>query len=241
MRPESLQESGVALQLSLGLVVTRGPDDEPKSVGKIQLIKDLPHLVALFIVDLTADAYSVHPRHHHQKSAGDREVTGDRWSLGTDALFEHLHENLLTLLEGILDRRPLPAGGLASDLLGLVPTGEVPGMEIRDVEESVHSFAIVDKGGLNSRLHVDHPRLVDVAHHGGALSSFDKEFFEASFFQNRDSARLARNVVDEHDSAAWSRHGSGRGHFDRGTIGPAPLTAGSALLDGVGLRFGFAR
>ena len=236
LTPESLEVGNIALEFGLGLVVSGGSQNEPETFGKVQLVEDLSHPVPLLVVDLPADADAVHARHHHHEAAGDREVAGDRRAFGSDALLEHLDQNLLALLQGVFNRRAISAGCLASDLFRLVATGEVPRVQVGDVEKSVHSLAVVDEGGLDRTLDVDHAGLVDVANRGAGLGAFDEEFLESTLFEHGNPTGLAGEFINEHQPGSERRSGSRRRDLDRSTIRSFPFSSAPGLLLGGRVR-----
>ena len=188
LAPHPLEVGDVPLQFGLRLVVAGGPEDESEPIRKIQGVQDLPHVLSLLVVDLSTHADSVHARHHDHQPAGDREIAGDGGALGSDALLEDLNQDLLSLLEGVLNRRTLASRRLPADLLDLVRTREVPRMQIRHVKETVHALSVIDECRLDGGFDVDHACLVDVSDRGAVLSSLDEELFESPVLGDRDPA-----------------------------------------------------
>ena len=191
----------VALELHLRALEPGGSQDETEPLGQIELIEDLTHLAALLLVlDLARHAHLVHLRHHHEEAAGDRQVAGERRTLGAHAFLEDLNEDLIAPAQCRLDRRALAARRLVPHLLGGVVAlaGEIARMQIADVQESVVAHAEIDERRLDRGLHVDDFSDVDVADAALRRELLTCELFEPAVFHDRDPAFLAGYVVDQH-------------------------------------------
>ena len=83
--------------------------------------------------------------------------------------------------------------GVLVDLVAVVA-----GLDVGDVEEAVAADGEVDEGGLDGRLDVDDPALVDVA--GVALQAgpLDVELLEDAVLDDGDAALLGLEHVDQH-------------------------------------------
>ncbi len=140
-------------------------EDEAEALGQVERVEHLAHLAPLLLVlDLAGDADAVHVGHHHDQPAGDGEVARERRPLRADALLEHLHQHLVAALAARSGSAGAARRGIfLPTLLGSIATREVLRVQIGDVQEAVLSLAVVDERGLDGRLDVDHPTLVDVA------------------------------------------------------------------------------
>ena len=100
-----------------------GADDESGILRRLQLVEDLPQPAALVLVlDLAADPALAHARHHHQDSAGNGQIRGQRRPLGADAFLDDLHDDLIAAAQAPLDRRAIATGHLPPDrFLNVLP------------------------------------------------------------------------------------------------------------------------
>jgi len=91
----------------------------------------------------------------------------------------------------------LPRAGLRF-IVRLVVAIEVLGLDVRDVEKAIAADREVDKPGLNGRLEVNDPALVNIARVALVAGSFHVKFFEYAVFDDGDSAFLGLKHVDQH-------------------------------------------
>ena len=199
--PQPLQVRQVALEIGLGAVHPRRAEDEAEALGQLELVEDLPHLAPLLLVlHLARHPHLVHVGHHHEEPTGNREVARERRALGAHALLEHLHDHLVAATQRLLDQRPLATRGLEAHPLGrlLALAREVPGVQVRDVQEAVFAKAKVDEGRLNRGLHVHDLADVDVPHAARRGELLVVELLEAAVLDDRHPALLAGDVVDQH-------------------------------------------
>ena len=199
--PQALQVGQVAFEFGLGPVKPGCADDEPEALGQVQLVEHLAHLPAdLLVLDLARDTDAVHLRHHDQVPTGDRDVAGQRGSLRAHALLEHLDHDFLPLLEAFLEERAFAARGLVADPLGRlhVFAGEVARVEVGDVEEPVLFDAEIDERRLDRRFDVGDDAEVDIADARGGGAGFSVQLLEPTVLDQRDTALLAGDIVDEH-------------------------------------------
>jgi hypothetical protein len=80
--------------------------------------------------------------------------------------------------------------------------GEVLGVKVGDVEESVFADAEVDEGGLDGGLHVRHAAFVDVADVRFRARTLHIEFFKLVAADDGDADFFAFHHVDEHVTAS---------------------------------------
>ena len=222
--PKSGEVGRVAGKVGLRRGEAGGAKDEAEALGQVQRVEDPPHLLPLrLVLHLAAHADLVHPRHHHEQPARDRQVARERRPLRAEAFLEHLHEDLRASLQRFLHERSRLARHLLADLLGLVAAREVLRMEVGDVEEAVLPLSEVDERGLDRRLDVGHLALVDVADVRRGRDAFGGESVKASLVEDRDAALLAGRVVDDHHPVEFP----GGGLVVRTHDGFAPASVGA--------------
>ena len=106
-----------------------------------QLLQDpLEPLPLVAVGDLARDADVVEPRHEDEVAARQAEPPGDLRSLGADRLLDHLHENLLALLQVVVD-----AVLFARTVARL---RDIIDVEHLEVEHRLQHVGAVQKGGL---------------------------------------------------------------------------------------------
>ena len=210
--PEPREVLRVAGELRARRLEARGAQDEAEALAQVERVEDLAHPApAVLVVDLAADADIVHVGHHDEEASWDRQIARDRRTLRAEALLEDLHHDLLAALEGVLHERARAAGDLAPDLLralgriavlalpAALRSGEVLGVEVGDVEESVRALAEVDEGGLDRGLDIHDAGLVDRADVRRSRGALGVELAKAPLIEDRDAHLVARRIVDDHE------------------------------------------
>ncbi len=199
--PQAKQVSQVALEVALGAVHPGGPHDESHIIGCLELGEDFFRAASgVIVLDLSRNAQLAHPGHHHQQPTRDGEVGRQRRALRADALLGHLDDDLLAALDALLDRRARAVRTLASDGFGLLRffLSEVLRVQVGDVQEPVLGPAEVHERRLDGRLDIDDSAFVDVPDMRSAGGPLDVQFFQLPVGEDRDTAFLRLDGVDEH-------------------------------------------
>jgi hypothetical protein len=72
------------------------------------------------------------------------------------------------------------------------------GLDVRDVQEPVAAHREIHKCGLNGRLEIDHPPLVDIPRITLVARPLDIQLLENPVFDDRDPAFLGLEYIDQH-------------------------------------------
>ena len=204
--PQALQVRGVALQFGATAIKASGAKNKSKALGQFKRVQNLAHLAALLLVlNLAADANLVHVRHHHQQTARHAYITGERWTLGANALLDHLHGDLLTLLHAILNGWSIVARNFVANAFGLTAAWKIFWMQITDVQESVLAFTKINESGLNCGLHIGDAALVNVAHIGGAGHALGEVRLKSATAHKGHATFVAGNFIHNHNGVARFR------------------------------------
>ena len=103
--PQPQQVFEIALDLGLGAARARGAQDHAHAFRHFQFLRDLLELAAVLGVgDLAADAAAARRiRHQHRIAAGERQIGGERRTLGAALLLDDLHQHHLPALDHFLN------------------------------------------------------------------------------------------------------------------------------------------
>src|SRR5205085_156420 len=83
--PEAGEVHEVALQLLLVAILAGGADDEPETLGRIQLMHDVAEAAAtLVVLDFARYADAIEPGHQDEIAPRDTDVSAQRRALGAD-------------------------------------------------------------------------------------------------------------------------------------------------------------
>jgi len=160
----------------------------------------------VFVLDPARNADVIDRRHVHEKSAGQRDVTGDARAFAGDGVLRHLNHDLLTFAQQIGDRCFGPVAHFV-DLqfvrsLALVLFEVLE--HVGDVQERIALQSQVDESGLHPGQDLGHAPFVDVSDHRPMPRALDPELDHLALVENGDP-RLVFGRVD-HD---LPRHGDG--------------------------------
>ena len=105
LAPLAHQVVVVALDLGARALLAGGPDDQPHALRHVELRHDRLQLgTVLATVDLAADPTAPGGvRHQDAVAAGEREIGGQRRTLGAALLLDDLHQHDLPALDHLLD------------------------------------------------------------------------------------------------------------------------------------------
>ncbi len=226
----------VGPQVVLAFTLRNGPHDEPAAGRPQPLDKAAQALLLLFVLDAPRDADVIDRRHEHEVASRQGDVRGDAGALGADRLLGHLHQDLLTLLQQLLDmrqllfllgqvlrrsRRAIAAVGELLDRLDLVE-------HVGDVKKGGLLQADIDEGRLHPRQHADDPPLVNVAHDSAISTALDVELGDVAALQQRHPGFVGGRVDDQllgHDISPESMNCLYRQKLNSLSVEPAPRKA----------------
>ena len=159
----------------------------------------------MLVLNLAADANFVHVGHHHQQTSRHADITGERWTFGSNALLDHLHGDFLALLHAILNGWSIVARNFVSNAFGLAATWKIFWMQITDVQEAILAFAKINESGLNCCFHVGDAALVNVAHVGGAGHALGEVRLKSATAHKGHATFIAGNFIHNHNGVARFR------------------------------------
>ena len=201
-----MQVRGVALQFRATAIKSSRAKNKSKALGQFKRVQNLAHLAALLLVlNLAADANFVHVRHHHQQTARHADITGERWTLGANALLDHLHGDLLTLLHAILNGWSIVARNFVANAFSLDAARKIFWMQITNVQESVLAFTKINESGLNCGLYIGDAALVNVAHIRGAGHALGEIRLKSAAAHKGHATFVAGNFIHNHNRVARFR------------------------------------
>ncbi len=177
----------------------------------------------LLIFDLAANADAAEGRHQYQIASGNADVGRERGPLGTDALFDDLHQHFVAaakdLLNGWLESRTATPQLTSLGAIAIVFTiidvrtrdisihdlfwviaglSKVLGLDVTDVQEAVAADTKVDEGCLDAGFQIDNFSFVDIACIVVLTGPLGVQFFEHTVFENRNPTFLRLRNVDQH-------------------------------------------
>ncbi len=172
---ELVQVADLAHEVGLFGAVGGGADDQPARAF-VGAVDHLAQAVALGVGEPPADADAAALRRVDQVAAGDRDVHREPRALGLERVLDHLHDDLLTGFDQLVDAAAF--AGAATALRRLFSVGQD---DLVDVEEAVALEADVDEGGLHAGQDVVDLALVDVADDRTPAAALDVELRYVAF------------------------------------------------------------
>jgi len=154
--PKAYQGIQISIQIRLELIQGIGASDDSTAFRDVEAAQLLAQLLAsLLVFQLPRDATGVVERGQHQITTREAQAGGQRRSLLTDGLLDHLDQDRHALLEDFADLRTLASfPGLAMKGLG---HDVVPG------EKAVALGAVFDESGVEARFDLRYDSSIDVA------------------------------------------------------------------------------
>ena len=186
------------------LALAGGADDDTDALGEGELVdQGLEPLALGEVLDLTRDAATVTERREDEVTARDRKIGRGPRALGADGALGDLDDDLAAgrvHLGDVLDRGFGGAGrGVlllvhADDLDGRVGGG---GQHVPVVEKRVLGVTDVDERGLEARIEILDPALVDAADHPVVGLALDLEFLEPAVDEQGDPLFQRLGIDDQ--------------------------------------------
>ena len=182
--------------------LARGAHDDAHALRHVELAQQLAHAIPLRpLRDATGDARARRERHQHQVATGERDASGERRSLATDAVARDLHDHLVAGLDALRDFE-----------LRLVLVAE---REVGRVQEAGDAAAEIDERGTDATLDVLDAAAVDVAGRGPlGGGQLDVDLLETTIHEQRDARFVAVGRVDDEDLLAGGLFGRRRAGHD---------------------------
>jgi hypothetical protein len=143
------------------------------------LFEDLLETRALSVGQLAADSVHRPVGNVHQVASRKADLAGETGALMADRILRHLHEHLVTGLEGEFD-----ATGLALTVGGVLCCG-LP-VHFPRVEHRVAAASDVDERRLHARQHILHATEVDIADQAGVRCLGDIVLNKHPVFEHAD-------------------------------------------------------
>ena len=151
--PQLQQIVEIPLQLFHTAANAGGAGDQAHAVRHVELAHGGFKLLALFAFDTAGNAAAARiVRHEHEIAAGQADEGGERGTFVTAFIFFHLHDDLHTFLQYVLD-----AGAAAVVVL------EVGAGNFFEGEEAVAVGAVVHEASLERGLDAGDDAFVDIA------------------------------------------------------------------------------
>ena len=189
--PQLVQELGVSPQLILGGALRRRPDDIAASAVILADPRhDLLEALALGLVfDALGHTHRLITRHVHQVARRHGDMHGQARPLGTQRVFDDLHQDLLVIPEQLRDV-------LMGAFVFLGHFIAVGGGDVRGVQKRRSGHADVDECRLHARQDARHAALVDISHQAALVGALDEHLLQHAVFHDGHT-RLPRGDVDQ--------------------------------------------
>ena len=173
-----------------------GADDQAHLRRQPQFLGQFFEAMALFFFfDLAGNPQVGLLGQEHQTASGQRDIGAEVGALGGGLLFVDLDDELLAFAQHPLN---LGLGPILGFFLVIV------GMHFRQGQETVALPAVVDKGGLEAGLDIDHDAFVNIGLGGFPGGGLQGQLFNMAFFDDGDPKNLRVGGVDKH--LTWWAH-----------------------------------
>ena len=173
---------GEAVDIERELLVRRtlgGGAHDHADVVRQNLFENFFEARSLGVRELAADAVHRAVRHVHQIASGQADLARKTGALMADRILRHLHEHLVSWLEGKLD-----ATSLTLAIGGVLRRG-LP-IHLARIENGVPAAPDVDERCFHAREYVLHPTEIHVANQAGIRGLGDIVLHQHAVFEYAD-------------------------------------------------------
>ncbi len=191
-RPLLEEEAEVANEITGTLSFPNGADDDPESLGNVELAQNLAQTRALFrILDLARNAAAIAEGHEDQIATGETKIGRNARPFASDRSFRHLHDDFgadRIDTRDILGRQAFLILFPIRPLDFLDAAVERGGDRIPKMEEGIFLESDVDEHRLQTGLDVFDPSFVNASGDVAGAVALDAILLELAVLEQSDAA-----------------------------------------------------